>query len=729
MGKHPPRWFGPAFGAAALGLASVAAAAQEVTPAYDPDQKIVRAVRAPSVPVIDGRVDEAAWAAAVPVSDFRQREPIEGGSPSERTEAWVLYDEEYLYVAFICFASDPQTIIATELRRDQRMNTDDTIAVILDTFHDHRNAFVFRVNPLGTKYDMTLQDESRINSQWDETWEAAAQITERGWEAEMAIPLRILRYRSGTHIWGVDFKREIRHTNEISQWSNYRRSFSVSAISQSGHLQGLEGLGLGKRFRLKPFVSASYTELERRDVAEEIGDADAGIDDFKIQLSSYLTADLTVNPDFAQVEVDAQRVNLTRFPLFFPEKRDFFLESADNFSFGTRPRFGQAPLALLYFSRRVGLSERGEPIPIAFGGKVTGRIGGGNLGFLNVQTRDSAAGPGQNYTALRWRQDVFARSTVGAIVTNVRSRDGAYNRVAGLDGNFTFLESLGISGFVAAAQDEGIDGNAWTGELNGGWNSDTWDASFGYLRVDPDFRTDLGFVLRTDIVHRNLLLAWKPRPGISRLRQLVFTGAVEVFDDTSGRLVTRNQRLSASLRMESGDFLTFQAERVFERLDEPFPIHPDVTIPPGEYSFDGWDVTYRAFAGRRMSGSARVAGGEFYDGKRLVLGAGPQVRVTEKLSFGFDYNFNAVDLPGGEFTTHVVNSEVNVSFTDRWLTTALVQYNSVADQISLFARLDFIYRTGDDLFVVYKQARALGGPFAQMDDRSLSTKLTYSFEF
>ena len=714
-------------------------------------EKSVVAVRVTVAPTLDGRLDDQVWTEAVAASEFRQREPIEGAPPSERTEVRILYDDENLYFGFVLFDSDPSGIRATQLRRDSlRLRTqrpgrntggggagaaaagrsDDTVSVILDTFHDHRNAFVFTVNALGTRSDATVTNEREVNQNWDERWEAAAQITENGWEVEMRIPLASLRYALGNPIWGIDFRRQIRRKNEEIVWSNYGQDYEFTTISQAGQLHGLEGLRLTGRFRLKPYVLGGYDSYQQREVAISESSTAFGIEDFKIKLTSNLTSQLTYNTDFAQVEVDEQRVNLTRFSLFFPEKREFFLEAANSFSFGnTEGGLGISPPSRLYFSRRIGLDDDGNSLPIDFGAKLTGKIGRGNLGFLNVQTGDSQFGEGRNYTALRWRQDLLARSSVGAYVSNVQGPGGDYNRVAGIDADFTLLDHLNISGFAAQAQDSEVDGGSWIGHFQTRWESDLWEANAEIMVIEEDFRTDLGFIPRTDIVRRKVSGSYKPRPGLSWLRQVEINPVFDHNTTTGGQLVTRTSMLLARVDLESGDSFFATVRNRFELLDVPFEVHPTVTIPAGEYDFNQWSISFNSYPGRRLSGGLSIRTGEFFDGDRLFVTPRLSLRMNENFSLRTDYSNHRVNLPDGSFVVHLARLRADVSFSDRWLTDALVQYDSVTDEISLFARLRYIYRIGDNFYLVYRQTRRFSGEFAGLEDRSLTAKMTYAFQW
>ncbi len=685
-------------------------------------------------PVIDGVVDDDVWAQAEVVSDFMQREPDNSQPGSQRTEVRVLYDNEAIYFGFIMYDDEPDKIIASDLRRDSRLRTDDTIAVILDTFHDLRNGFLFRVNPLGTKYDALLRNEREVNSDWNEKWEAEATVSDIGWQAEFAIPLRALRYQSGTHSWGIDFKREIRRNNEEVNWSNYRRGFQFNSVSQAGVLTGLENLSLTGRFRLQPYISGGGMRAEAADEPYTDATGDIGIEDFKVQITSNLTADFTVNTDFAQVEDDTERVNLTRFSLFYPEKREFFLEGANNFAFGTGGgRWGGGGGGggggfSLYHSRNIGLVD-GEAVPIIYGAKMTGKIGGSTVGFLNVQTNDSEFAPAENYTALRMRQDVLERSSIGGIFTNVQG-GGDHNRVGGLDASFRFLDYLSLGGLVAVADDSGVEDSPYTAYASASWNSDQWLLSGSYHVIEPDFRSDLGFIRRTDIKQQDYKAGWNPRPTSGPIRQFRFTGSLNNLTDMAGELMTREQSLNANVSFQSGDNIMFNYGWKFDRLEYDFEVYEDIVIPEGEYEFADWWLNFRSYSARPLSASMTLSGGGYFDGTRYSLSPRGTIRFNENFSLSPGYNYNTVDLPGGSFVTHTGTLRIVYNFNEQWLTNALIQYNSVSGRMSVFARLQYVLNDGfDNIFFVYKQATYYHGSYDGLSDHQLLAKATYSFDF
>ncbi len=724
----------------------------EDDPAYDAEVQAINGKKMSvgftnAPPVIDGVLNDPEWNFAERVTDFMQREPDNGQPASERTEVRMLYDEEALYFAFYLYDSDPDGIIARELRRDDWLRNDDTIAVVLDTFHDRRNGYVFRVNPLGTQFDAEYRNERNVNADWDERWEAAATITDEGWFVEYRIPLSSIRYNTGSHVWGIDFKREIRRKNEEVNWSNYRRGFQFQQVSQAGALVGLRELGLTQRFRFQPYVTGSGSQFNVTDEPFSEADGNLGVENFKVQITPNLTADFTANTDFAQVEDDTERVNLTRFPLFFPEKREFFLESASNFAFGSggggRGGFGMSPAVSLYHSRNIGL-VRGEPVPMLYGAKLTGKMGDTNIGFVNAQTGDSDyeiiedLRPGKNYTVLRLKQDVFERSTIGMIATNAQGA-GEYNRVAGVDASFRFFDYLGIGGEIASVvadntldADSELADNPLTGRFGIGWNSDQWSASGTYQRVDRDFKTDLGFIRRRDIANQSYRVGWNPRPGFApAIRQFRFSGSFNYLTDTDGNFLEQKAGISANMNFQSGDRIDFNVGRDYERLDRIFFVSfkDGIFVLPGDYETTDYSLNFSSYSARRVSGRMRVNWGGYWDGTRRSYSPSGTFRFNSNFTLSPSYSYNHVDLPTGVFNTHTVTTRVTLNFNERWLTNSLVQYNSVSGRMSVYARLRYVLSDIDSFYLVYKNTTLWDEVFDGVADHQLIAKMTYSIDF
>jgi len=724
----------------------------EDDPAYDAEVQAVAGKKMAvgytnAPPEIDGVLNDPEWNFAERVTDFMQREPDNSQPASERTEVRMLYDDDALYFAFYLYDSEPDKIIARELRRDNALRTDDTIAVLLDTFHDRRNAYLFRINPLGTQYDAEYRNERNINADWDERWDAAVTITDEGWFAEFRIPLSSLRYNTGSHVWGIDFKREIRRKNEEDNWSNYQRGFQFNNVSQAGSLVGLRELGLTQRFRFQPFVAGSGSQFNATDEPITDGDGSLGVENFRVQITSNLTADFTANTDFAQVEDDSERVNLTRFPLFFPEKREFFLESSSSFGFGSsgggRGGFGRSPAVSLFHSRNIGLVG-GEPVPMRYGAKLTGKVGNTNIGFLNAQTGDSDFElledriPGQNYTVLRVKQDVLERSSVGVIFTNAQGAD-SYNRVAGVDASFRFFDYFAIGGEVAGViADEGLEAdleradNPITGRFGVGWNSDLWNVSGTYQRVDEDFRTDLGFIRRRDIANQSYRLGWNPRPGFApAIRQFRFSGSFNKLSDIDGNFLEQKAGFSANMSLQSGDRIDFSIGRDQERLDRVFFVSfkDNIFVLPGDYETTDYSLNFNSFSARKVSGRLRMSWGDYWDGTRTSYSPGGTFRFNEKFTLSPSYSYNHIELPTGVFDTHTVSTRVTYNFNARWLTNSLVQYNSVSGRMSVYARLRYVLTEIDSFYLVYKNTTLWDEVYNGIADHQLIAKMTYSIDF
>lgn len=695
-------------------------------------------------PVIDGVLNDPEWNFAELITDFRQREPDNAEPASERTEVRMLFDGEALYFAFYLYDREPDKIIARELRRDNALRTDDTMAVVLDTFHDGRNSFLFRVNPLGTQYDAQIRNERTVNADWDERWDAAVTRTDEGWFAELRIPLSSLRYNTGSHVWGIDFKREIRRKNEEDNWANYRRGFQITAVSQAGNLVGLRELRLTQRFRVQPYITGSGSQFNVTEDPFSEATGGLGLENFKVQITSNLTADFTANTDFAQVEDDTERVNLTRFPLFFAEKREFFLESASNFAFGSGGGGrGRSPALSLFHSRNIGL-EGGEPVPMRYGVKLTGKIGSTNIGFVNAQTGDSEfediedLDPGKNFTVLRLKQDVFERSSVGMIFTNVQG-GGQYNRIAGVDASFRFYDYLSFSGEVAGvladdslSADPESDDNPVTGRFGAGWNSDQFNISGTYQRIDEDFRTDLGFIRRRDVASQNYRLGWSPRPGFApAIRQFRFSGTLNYLTDIEGNFLEQEAGFSANTTFQSGDRIDFTVGRDNKRLTEIFFVSSaeNVFVLPGDYETTDFSLNFNSFSARKFSGRMRMSWGEFWDGTRTSYSPGGTIRFNQKLTLSPSYSFNHVELPTGVFDTHTVTTRVVYNFNGTWLTNSMVQYNSVSGRMSVFARLRYVINEIDSFFLVYKSSTLWDEVYDGVADHQLIAKMTYSVDF
>jgi hypothetical protein len=682
--------------------------------------KIILAASVAEPPLVDGDLSDDVWDQATPVTDFLQQEPTEGGTPSERTEVRVVYTPEAVFLGIRCFDSEVAGVQATERRRDASFESDDAFWFVLDTANDNRNSYFFQTNPLGTQWDALVSDEGKLeNQEWDGRWEVAARIESWGWAAEVQIPFSTLRIPDRDHsVWGIDFRRFIRRKNEVVSWSNYRRNFSFLEVSQAGDLGGLSELGGEHPLTIKPYVAGGVL-AEDSDVYTRETDLDAGLEELRYGVTSSTTLNLTVNPDFAQAEVDAFRVNLTRFPLFFDEKREFFLEDAGLFEFGT----GGEDLLLLH-TRRIGLTEDREPIPILYGARLSAQPTGWNLGVMNVQTRSEDDSPAQNYGVYRLKRDLFSRSYVGVMSTSVLSDESPDNVTLGVDSYFLFFENLSLESFVARSKTEFEPQGAWGAmPLRIGWGTDLLQIVGEYLAIEENFDPAAGFVERTDIRESSVDVAFGPRPDLSWLRQIELSAGVDYLTDMEGALLTREQFVSFQVEMESGDAYEIEVGRTLEFLDEPFLLADRILVEPGTYRNDLVSFQVRPYEGRRASGFFQVAWEDFWGGRLFSVNLGPQIRWSDRFITDFDYDLEDVSLPDGEFVSHVVNAVFHLNLTNEWLTSTTLQYSSLDEEWGLNFRLNYIYRTGDDIFFIINQVDTPEGNYW-----SVFAKFTHTLE-
>lgn len=710
--------------------------------------KRVRASGIAEPPTVDGALSEPLWRQGAVATGFIQKDPLEGQSASEATEFRIVYTATTLYIGVTCYDADSQAILATDRRRDSRLENDDIITLVIDTFHDHRNAFMFRTNALGTRYDALVTDEGEtLNENWDENWAVAAQVTAEGWSAEFAIPFKSLRvgdnYASG---WGVDIERIIRRKNEQTYWSNFARGFKLENVSQAGHVQGIENIETGTRFRIKPYMLAGLSQQRRR-VARPVGEpfrvvsknaSDVGMEVLKYRITPSLTADFTWNTDFAQTEVDDQQVNLDRFSLFFPEKREFFLEGAGVYEFGLTRSESLTDMKLLH-TRRIGLSEGRTrlPVPITAGARITGNLEGFTLGMMNVQT-DAVPAEGireNNYTVLRVKRNVLSRSYVGGFFLN-REFGGLddFNRVYGVDAEFNFLKHLNIANLWGASAEPAKprqQGSDWVSSGNATWEDDFFLAGTEYAFIEPNFRDDLGFLTRTNVRRITPVIGFKPRPRSGFIRQLNFNYRHDYITDRNWNVLTKTLHYNFYVAFQSGDSIsTSPIHFRFDRLAAPFRVRPGIIVPAGDHRWWYTRIQYTANPARRLSGSITFKPEVGYFGGNLVQwDIQPRLRLTNKLSFDLSYRLNTFDFDEREFTDHVVNFRAFYNFNNQWLTTTTIQYNNVDMFAGVNFRLNYIFHPGDNFFLVYNDGRRTSGAQLGERDRAVLAKLSYSFDF
>jgi hypothetical protein len=629
-------------------------------------ERRLMAARATGEVRLDGVLDEPAWQNAPMATHFVQNDPREGQPATFDTEVRVLYDDAALYLGVFARDDEPGRIIVNDIKKDFNTGTSDGFRVILDTFHDGRNGYVFATNPAGAKWDSQTSNEGReSNANWDGIWDVAARIGETGWFAEIRIPFRTLKFTSAElQDWGVNFERKVRRLNEDSYWSPLPRIYDLERLSMAGSIEGLRGIRAGRNIRLKPFAASTSSTAS----GATSGDFDGGLD-VKYGVTTGLVWDFTVNTDFSQVEADEQQVNLTRFSLFFPEKRDFFLENSGIFQFGNGGgQFGgggggggggaRAEIRL-FFSRRIGLSDDGNAIPILGGTRLTGRQGSYTLGVLNIQQREQTGVPTANFTALRLRRDIFANSDIGVMVLNKEEAGSHFNRVAGLDANFRF-GFLNLSTYAARSfSPEVLDpepGNAFATRAAFDYQSPQWQAQAGYGGIGDRFDDEMGFVPREGVHNFDGRFGPRLRPrALSRwLRQTQPHYEFDVFTrQNGGGLDTAYQGYHWNLNFQDGSTAEVGVNPQTEDIQEAFTINSSnkIQVNPGRYDFNEYFASWNTNNAALVSFNTRYAVGNFYDGYRRNLNFTPTLRFNENFNASVGLQLNDISLSTGSFVS------------------------------------------------------------------------------
>ena len=714
------------------------------------EARTLKATRTTGPIALDGVLDEATWRDAPLAQGFVQNEPREGQPATFDTDVRVLYDDQALYIGVFAHDSEPGALVVSDLKKDFNTAAGDAFLIVVDTFADKRNGFEFATNPAGAKWDAQMANEGReSNVNWDGIWDVRTRIVEDGWYAEIRIPFKTLKFTAqDPQSWGLNFQRRIRRKNEESYWSPLPRIYNLDRVSLAGSMDGLRHLKPGRNLRIKPFVSASASTVG---ITPSVRDADAGLD-LKYGLTTGLTLDATVNTDFSQVEADEQQVNLTRFSILFPEKREFFLENSGIFQFGL-PSTGTATLgggsasasgrqnsppdAKLFFSRTIGLSDSGASIPILAGGRVTGRAGPYSIGALNIQQREQGPVPSTNFTALRLDRAVLANSDIGVMLLNKDSEGAGFNRVAGVDANFRFGQlSMGGYAVTTAAPNAVVpgDGEAFSTRANFNYQSRKFLLRGAYEMIGNRFRDEMGFVPRIGVNHAASYGRLNVRPKFaSRVFGIREIGPHYHFDtferrDGSG---TESRYVDGHVVVSMNDsgFFETGVNRNREGNVTPFTLNSarGVKVAPGTYDFNEYFALYRSNNAKRVSFETRVSVGDLYNGTRNGYAFAPTVRVNEHLNASVSLQINDINLPNAAYVSKLIATRLNYSLNTRVFLNALVQYNTDTQQWSSNLRVNVIHRPLSDMFLVYNERRL--DTIGDLVDRAVIAKVTYLLAF
>jgi len=708
----------------------------------------VRAVRIDAPLRIDGALDEDLYQRVAPMTGFIQIEPDDGTVASERTDLWLAFDGDNVYVSFRVWDSQMDRLVATEMRRDNGSiwSGNDIVVFVFDTFNDRRSALSFTINALGGRSDGQVINERQFNPDWNPVWDLKTGRFDGGWTVEGAVPFKSLRYQPGaSQTWGFNAMRVKRSKNEVSMLSPAPRAQGAQGVEQTAYaaqLLGIEAPAQRVSVDLKPYMTSSLSsDMNANPRVSNDGHAAVGFD-AKYAVARNLAADVTVNTDFAQVEADQQQVNLTRFSLFFPEKREFFLENQGTFSFGGVAvgslNAGTSDAPILFYSRRIGLNA-GREVPIEAGGRLTGRAGRYSIGAINIQSGDDgqSGALATNFTVARVKRDVLRRSSIGAIVTNrsVAAVGTGRNLAYGLDGTFVFFKNLQINSYWARTESDqplGPHGNDTSYRAQLDYTGDRYGLQLERLAIGDSFNPEVGFVRRLDMFRNFAQARFSPRPdGRSAIRKYIYQASMDYIENGAGRLETRTATGEFALDFDNADRLGVLYTRAYEYLPTPFRIGGGLILPVGGYEFDTVRLYYNMGQQRAASANLSVDYGTFYDGHKTTLSvARGRVPVTSQLSFEPTYSYNEVRLSVGAFTTHLAGSRVTYTMTPLMFVSALLQYNSGTDAVSTNARLRWEYRPGSELFVVYNEERNTFTPrFPTLTNRSLIVKFNRLFRF
>ena len=680
-------------------------------------------------------MNEPSWARAQPLGDFVQQLPKTGFAASFPTVVRVLYDDDNVYVGATLYDPEPSKAITAGLERDFNSGNSDIFGVVFDTFLDRRNSFLFLVNPHGAVRDeQTWNDSRNVVEAWEGIIYVKTAQSDSSWSLEMRIPTRTLRFDASRdpQAWGVNFIRRVRRVNETSYWAPLERQHRVHRMSRAGTIDGFDGLRQGRNLQIKPYALGGHSSGAQV-ASSSLGSRFDGGLDLKYGVTPQLTLDLTTRTDFSQVEVDQEQVNLTRFSLFFPERREFFIENSGSFTFGDVTERGYrmgSSLSdfTLFNSRRIGLTADGRAIPIVGGGRLTGRAAGWEVGLLNMQTQRLGATPAENFAVARIKRNILGNSDIGLVYLNREGTDSnSYNRSYGLDANIRLLGNLIINSYLAGSAANGTASDGTAGRVSVAYRSAFWNSSAMYKRVSDDFDPGIGFVRRRALQQWFATTGFHARPRIPGIQEVNPYVDVAYITDLSGRLETRTMEGGLQVNLQPDGQFNAEFQDQFDRLERPFEIFPGVNVPAGGYDNREGMVRLQSGQRRPVSGSIRFATGDFYGGTRNVYGIGGVWRLRYDLSLESSITRNDVALPGGSFLADVAGFRARYAYSTRLFGSAFVQYNTQSKSLVTNARMNFRYAPLSDVFLVYTERRNTLTDVR--NERSVALKFTRMLQF
>ncbi len=686
-------------------------------------QKRITAVEISNPPLIDGLLSDTVWNFAFSNSDFLQQEPKAGENPTFKTEIRILYNKENLYLGIMCYDPEPDKIIARELKRDGNLRGDDNIMLIFDTFNDDRNAYWFGTNPLGMRDDALLFgfDFRSFNEDWNGLWDVRSAVTDSGWSAEFVFPFSTFKFHDkNEQTWGFNLMRQIRRLNEQVIWSAVGKNLGLFRIAFAGDIVGIKNIKRGSPIYIKPFLTGGIQKSE----ADSKTILEPGLD-IKYGITQNFSFDLTFNTDFAQVESDRARINLTQFPLFFPEKREFFLENANvfDYTFGARNN--------LFYSRRIGISNRVE-IPILAGARLIGRMDNIELGVMNIQTEKRGTEPTTNYGVLRMKYDLFEQSYAGFIFTNKISKN-KFNRVYAGDFNFTFSEIFGdqtmtIGGGVMKSDETDGGKNSWGSKFFINYPNDLINFFTSHRYAQKDFNPGIGFMYRTGFQSLVFNTKVSPRINWNGIKRLNFEPVEsDIYWNDKGELsVVRASFVPFGFSTNADDNFEFEINRKFDFIESDFKIFDTTVIPIGKYWYTSYELDLETSRSRKIFGGIEFVNGNYFTGKIRSFSTNISTILSKHLSISADFETNTIKLREGTFTTNEFGSSLRYDFSTMLYSSVFAQWNNDENEININYRLNWQPKIGSDFYLVVNQLLSTEGKL-RTKDFAILAKLVWLF--
>lgn len=704
---------------------------------------------------IDGVFDEPVWQRALPARDFIQQDPNFGAAATEPTEVRIVYNRESLYMGVTNFDSEPDGMIGFQRRRDEFLGADDRFMWTMDTYLDGRSGYFFEMNPSGLMADALMGASGQNNRQWDGIWTAKVRRTTIGWLIEIEIPFRTLNFDPNAEAWGINFQRTVRRKSEETLWMGHARNQGLRRMTNAGLLRGIREVSQGKGLDVKPYLLG--TAFQRSAGAEPDNPVTwqlkPGVDLF-YSPTPRIRANFTLNTDFAQTEVDDRQVNLTRFSLFFEEKRDFFLEGASFFDFRSTADFNQETRVFPFFSRRIGLSARREPQKIDFGGKLTGQVGQQDVGLLHVRTGEENGSPGEDFTVARVKRRILSQSFIGGLMTRRAARgEGGAVPVSAVEDAYTFgldtllstrfflgSQNLEVGGFLLGASvQEGAEGGRYSYGMDLGFPNDPWTGEFSFREVQKNFDPAVGFVSRSAYRRYNPQLSYSLRPrGHRWIRSFSFGALTDFQTDLENRLLTRLLELKLlEVQGHSGDTFSITVTPSYERLEERFEIFDDlvngqrVELPAGgEYRFTRWALHGQTANRRLLALRTDLELGNYFSGTRQRYEVGLTLRARPGVIIYSEAEWNRFELAQGRFQTRLYRVTPELQFSPWIAFVNSFQYDNESRVLGWQARFRWIIQPGNDFYLVYNHNwRDDGRHGFETQDRRASSKFIYTHRF